>query len=79
MCRLEWMTEESLLKFVSDVMVVEKNYLFFECLKCKFTNLPLSLKYLKYFVKFNLINFLYKKYKSLINFRTQFFYKKNYK
>ena len=38
---LEWMCKESLLKFVSDMMVV-RVYLFFKDVKCKITNLPLS-------------------------------------
>jgi len=41
---LEWICEESLLKFVSDMMVVNEFLIFLKCVRCKFINLSLSLK-----------------------------------
>jgi len=41
---LEWICKESLLKFVSDVMIVRVFLSFFKGVKYKITNLPLSLK-----------------------------------
>jgi len=41
---LEWICKESLLKFVSDMIVVRRFLIFFKCVKYIFTNLPLSLK-----------------------------------
>jgi len=41
---VKWICEKSLLKFVSDVMVIREFLIFLNDLKCKFTNLSLSLK-----------------------------------
>ena len=41
---LEWMSEESLLKYVSDVMVVRIFWIIFNCVNCMITNLPFYIK-----------------------------------
>jgi len=41
---LEWMSEKSLLKNVSDVIVLRVFWIIFKSINCMFTNLPLFLK-----------------------------------
>ena len=50
---LEWICEESLLKYVSDVMVVRIFWIILKCVNCKITNLPLCK--LMYLDNFNII------------------------
>jgi len=42
---LDWICDESLLKFVSDMMVMRRFLISLKCVKCNFTNLPLSLNF----------------------------------
>jgi len=55
MSMLEWMCEESLLKYVSDIMVVRIFWIIFNCVNYKITNLPLCIKKRKQII----INFVH--------------------